>query len=243
MGATRSQLFMDFKAPTLINLSTDTIVLQVSSSFTQYLLILALSTVPLSTNVTSSPFLATNTTTGVSFPSGSTSVTINSGTATKLSGLFLSTFINSGIKSVSVQFFRSGSSYSANTASIYVSPNILVSASVTPTSTLVLTNTTYSFVLQINNSLGTGAAVVITLPTNVTITSGACSLSAAISATSSLSAGISCSASGQVINVTNITSTPIAANSNITLNISGITNPAITKATSTFFYQTFYGTG
>jgi hypothetical protein len=97
--------------------------------------------------------------------------------------------------------------------------------------------------MQTNNPLGVGAAVVITLPTNVTISGGSCNISASLSSTSSLSSGIACNANGQTINITNISSTILAANTTITLNISGITNPAITKATNTFSYQTYYGTG
>lgn len=243
VGANRASLSMEFKAPSLINFTTDIITVQVASSSSQYLFIFTLSAVPLSNNVTGSSLAGSNTTTGIFFPNVLTSSTISSGTGTRVTGFFLNTLINSGTKTVTVQFSRSNVSYSSNTATIIVHPNILVSASVTPTSTLVLTSTTYSFVLQTANPLGVAAAVVITLPTNVTIASGSCSVSASLSATSSLSSGIACNAAGQVINVTNITSTIIAANTTITLNISGITNPAVTKATNTFFYQTYYGTG
>ena len=239
-------LFVDFKAPALVNFLTDIVSVQVSNTSTQYLSIYANYLAPISINVTGTSMPATNTSTGINFPKvvSSSSISLNTGTKIK-GGIVVSTLVNSGTKSVSIQFLRNNVSYSSNTASIYVSPNILTSASVTPTSTLVLTLTTYSFVMQTNNPLGIGAAVVITLPTNVTIPSGNCtlSLSAALSATSSLSSAIGCIATGQIINVTNISLTVLAANTTITLNISGITNPAITKVTNSFFYQTYYGTG
>ena len=240
VGATRANLYLDFKAPASINFSTDTITVQVANSSSQYLLIYTLSGVTISNNVTSNALQAINTTSGVSLPNTPTSFTISSGTSTKMWGFYLNTLVSSGSKTATVQFLRNNVSYSSGTSTIVVSPNILLNASVTPLTTLVLTTTTYSFVLQTYNPLGIGAVVVITLPTNVTIASGSCSVSATLSSPSSLSAAIACSASGQVITISSITSTMLPASSIITLNISGITNPVITKATNTFLFQTYY---
>jgi len=240
VGTSRASLYLDFKAPASINFSTDTITVQVANSSSQYLLIYTLSGVTISNNVTSNALQAINTTSGVSLPNTPTSFTLSSSTSTKMWGFYLNTMINSGSKTVTVQFLRNNVSYSSATTTLVVSPNILSNLSVTPLTTLVLTTTTYSFVLQTNNPLGIGAVVVITLPTNVTITTGSCSVSATLSSPSSLSSAIACSASGQVISISSITSTILPANSIITLNISGITNPAITKVTNTFFFQTYY---
>ena len=166
---------------------------------------------------------------------------IASNTPTSItSGIFFDSVVNSGAKNITIQFFRSNVSYSNNSAILTVLPNFLINATFLPVTTLVLTSTTYSFVLQIRNPLGIGAVIVITLPTNITITQGNCNLSAALSASSSLSNGIVCNAAGQKITVSNISSTILPANTIITLNISGITNPATTRQTASIFYQTFY---
>jgi hypothetical protein len=231
---------MDFKAPASINFLTDTITVQVANSSTQYLLIYTLSGVTISNNVTSIALQAINTTSGISLPNTPTSFTIGSSTSIKMWGFYLNTMVSSGSKTVTVQFLRNNVSYSSDTSTIVVSPNILLNVSITPFTTLVLTTTIYSFVLQTNNPLGIGAVVVITLPTNVTIASGSCSVNVTLSSPSSLSSAIACSALGQAITISNITSTILPASSSITLNISGITNPAITKVTNTFFFQTYY---
>ena len=82
--------------------------------------------------------------------------------------------------------------------------------------------------------------VVVTLPANITISGGPCSVTAALSASSSLSTLVGCSASGQSITVSNISTTVLPGNTTIVLNVSGITNPATTKITGSIFYQTFY---
>ena len=211
-----------------------------ASTSSQYLSIYTLSGVTISNNITSIALPGSNTTTGISFPNTATSSTISSGTAIKMWGFFMNTMVSSGSRSVTVRFLRNNVSYSSATSTIVVSPNILLNVSVAPATTLVLTATTYSFVLQTANSLGIGAAVIITLPTNVTIPSGACSVSASLSSPSSLSSSIACSASGQVINISSITSTILPVNAIITLNVSNITNPAITKTTNIFTFQTYY---
>jgi hypothetical protein len=240
VGTSRANLYMDFKAPASINFLTDTITVQVANSSTQYLLIYTLSGVTISNNVTSIALQAINTTSGISLPNTPTSFTIGSSTSIKMWGFYLNTMVSSGSKTVTVQFLRNNVSYSSDTSTIVVSPNILLNVSITPFTTLVLTTTIYSFVLQTNNPLGIGAVVVITLPTNVTIASGSCSVNVTLSSPSSLSSAIACSALGQAITISNITSTILPASSSITLNISGITNPAITKVTNTFFFQTYY---
>lgn len=242
MGATKASVLVDFKSPTLINFATDTISVQVSSSSTTYLLVYCLS-IAVSTNVTGGNALTcSNSSNGVLFPGNAPSTTIALNTATSISsGIFLNSVVNSGTKTITVQFFRSGSSYSSNSATITVLPNTLTAAAFTPASTLVLTSTTYSFTMQTKNPLGVGAVVVVTVPTNITIASGACSVSVSLSVSSSLSSVIGCSASGQAISISNISTTTLPGSTTITLNVSGITNPAVTKTTGSIFYQTYYG--
>lgn len=152
----------------------------------------------------------------------------------------MNTMITSGSRTVTVQFLRNNISYSSAISTIVVSPNILLSVSVTPASTLVLTATSYSFIIQTASPLGIGAGVIIGLPTNVTIPSGACSVNASLSSPSSLSSSIGCLVSGQILNISSITSTIVAGNQTITLIVSNLTNPAITKPTNSFTLQTYY---
>lgn len=242
VGSTKATLLIEFKAPALVNFTTDTISVQVATNSTTYLLIYCLS-IAVATNATGGNALTpSNSSFGVVFPGNTpnTLIALNTGTLIS-SGLFLNALVNSGTKTITIQFFRSGSSYSSNSATITVLPNTLTSASFNPGTTLVLTSTTYTFVMQTKNTLGVGAVVVITLPTNITISSGTCSVSVALSATSSLSTVISCSASGQIITVSNISTTTLPGGTTITLNVSGITNPAVTKVTGSIYYQTYYG--
>lgn len=239
VGKIQAAIFIDFIAPTLINFSTDTITVTVTGSSMTYFAIYYKAT--MSTNVTGTGLQGDNITNGATFPTNAPSDTIAAGTATEVTSLFAKSMVTSGTMSVFVQFFKSGSSYSSNTATITVSPNQLTQASFTPLSSTVSATTTYSFVLQINNPLAAGAMVLITLPTNITIATGTCSVSAGLSISSALSSNILCNANtSQKILVSNISSQTLNANTTITLNVSGITNPATTKVTGNIVYQTFY---
>jgi hypothetical protein len=223
VGNTQISLLVDFLAPTLVDLSTDIIAITVYSNSTTDLLVYCLS-IAVKTNVTSQGLPVGNTTNGVTFPTTVKANTIAAGTATEINtGIFLQSLVASGTQYVFVQFFRNGSSYSSNTASLTISPNQLLSASFVPTSSLVSATTTYSFVMQTNNPLGVGCGVLITLPTNISILTGTCSVAASLSITNALSSVILCTAStSQTILVYNLSTTLLAGSTTITLNVSGI---------------------
>jgi hypothetical protein len=212
----------------------------VGTGYTDQLKIEYLS-VPINTNVTSGGLIGTNITNGVSFPTASTPLTIASGTAVQISyGLYLTASLYSGSKSIKVEFFRSGNSYSSNTASLTVYPNVLQSASLAVLSTTVAATTTYTFNMNITNPLGTGCGVKVTLPSRITIASGACTATASLSVVNALSTVILCSASGQDILISNITSNTIPTSSTLAISVTNIKNPTTTQATSSLFYQTYY---
>lgn len=241
VGNTQVTLYINFVAPTDIDFTQDTITITVLSSSTTYLSLYYLS-VPVTSNVTGGGLTGTNTTNGITFPTSTTSISISAGTAVQfLSGLFSSALVNSGTRTVAMQFFRNGNSYSYNTASFTVSPNTLAAASLSVLSSTVSATTTYTFSLQINNPLGIGAGVRITLPSSVSIATGTCTVTASLSIANALSPVVLCTASStQSIFVSNITSLVIASGTIITLQVQNIKNPTTTQTTNSLIYQTYY---
>lgn len=241
VGNTQVTTYINFVAPTDVDFTQDTITITVLSSSTTYLTLYYLS-VPVTTNVTGGGLTGTNTTNGITFPTASTSISIAAGTAVQFrSGLFSSSLVNSGTRTVAMQFFRNGNSYSYNTASFTVSPNTLLAASLSVLSSTVSATTTYTFNLQINNPLGIGAGVRITLSSSISIATGTCTATASLSISNALSSVVLCSASTtQSIFVSNITSAVIASGTTITLQVQNIKNPTTTQTTSSLVYQTYY---
>ena len=136
VGNISATLVVDFKPFTLINFATDTISVQVAASSTAYLNVYC-NSVAVSTSVTGgTALICVNNSNGVTFPTSALSTTIAADTSVSItSGIFLNSVLNSGAKSITVQFFRNGSSYSSNTATITVQPNILTNASFKAVST------------------------------------------------------------------------------------------------------------
>ena len=62
----------------------------------------------------------------------------------------------------------------SNTATVFISSNTLTAASLTHLSITVSTPTSYNFSLTINNPLGSGAGVRITMPSTISIATGTC---------------------------------------------------------------------
>jgi hypothetical protein len=241
VGSSNVLLYVNFIAPTTIDFTTDTILVSVDSGSTYSLSIYYL-LVTVTTNVTSIGMFGANSSSGVTFPTSAPSQTIASGTAVQItSGLFATSSVNSGSKTVAIYFSRSGSSYSYNTASFTVNPNVLTAASLSVLSSTVSTVTTYTFTMTINNPLGSGAAVKITLPSSVSIATGTCTVVASLSIVNALSSNVLCSAStSQIILVSNISNSVLATGTVITLAVSNINNPTTTKAISSLLYQTYY---
>jgi len=234
-------LYVNFIAPTLVNFSTDTITVSVDAgSASYYSIYYRLITV--TTNVTGTGMAGANATLGVTFPTSSVSQTIASGTAVQItSGLFASSTVNSGSKTLSISFSRSGNSYSSNTATVTISPNVLTAASLSVLSSTVATATTYNFTMTINNPLGIGAGVKITMPSDISIATGTCTLTVTLSIVNALSTNIGCTASTtQTITVSNISNSVLPSGTVITLAVNNINNPTTTKTTSSLFYQTYY---
>ena len=193
------------------------------------------------TNVTSGGIAGANITNGVGFPTASTSKTIGQGVAVRISNLFSTSTVNSGTKTILFTLKRSGSIVSSNTATLTVSPNVLTGATLNVPTTTVSTATTYNFSITTTNPLGTGAAVKITLPTEITIATGACTATVTLSIVNALSSVISCNAAdSQTILVSNITNTLISGGTLITILVDNVNNPTTTRTTSSLFYQTYY---
>lgn len=147
VGNNQVTLYVSFIAPTDINFSQDTITITVESSSTTYLTVYYLS-VPVTTNVTGGGLTGSNVTNGITFPTSSTSISITAGTAVQLrSGLFSTASVTSGTRTVAMQFYRNGNSYSYNTASFTVNPNVLVGATLSVLSPTVSAITAYTFTL------------------------------------------------------------------------------------------------
>lgn len=232
---------IDFTAPILMSFSTDKIAISTDTTNTKYITVSTLPVGFATTNATTGSLNTQNTTNGMEIINGTTQ-TIASGVATKISsGVRVKAIMNSGVKNIFVQFFRSGYSYANGTCTVTVSPNSLYSVSINPVTSVVSQNTTYEFTARIKNGLGVGAAMKITLPSDLWIANGACTVSISSSLGGSLSTSPTCTASSNsVINVGNITSSTMTTNATITVSISNIQNPISTKPTSSFLVQTYY---
>lgn len=241
VGNTKVLMYVNFKAPADVDFTTDTMVVTVASGFTTYLSIYYLS-ITVTTNVTIGGLPGANTTNGVTFPTSSTALSISSGTAVQITGgLFSTSAVNSGTKTIAVQFFRNGYSYSYNTATVTIYPNVLQNATLSVLSLTVAATTTYTFVMQINNPLGVGAGVKITLPSSISIATGTCTVTSSLSVVNAESSTVLCSASTtQSIFVSNISSATLPSGTTITLAVQNINNPTTTKTSSSLIYQTYY---
>ena len=241
VGDTGILLYANFIAPTAIDFSTDTMVVSVDAgSASYYTVYYRLITV--TTNVTGIGMNGANSTLGVTFPTIAVSQTIASGTAVQInSGLFAASSVNSGSKTLAISFSRSGNSYSSNTATVTISPNVLTAASLSVLSSTVSTATTYNFTMTIKNPLGIGAGVKITMPSTISIATGPCQVTVTLSVVNALSSVVSCTAStAQIISVTNISNAILPTGTVVTLAVQNINNPTTTKTTSSLFYQTYY---
>jgi hypothetical protein len=241
VGDTGVELHVNFIAPTIVNFSTDTITVRVDAgSASYYSIYYRLITV--TTNVTVLGMTGVNTTFGMTFPTTTTPETIAAGTATKIAtGVFATSTVNSGSKTLSISFSRSGNSYSSNTGTVTISPNALTAASLSVLSSTVSTATTYNFTMTINNPLGIGAGVKITMPSTISIATGACTVAVTLSVVNALSPTIGCTATtAQTVTVSNISDAVLPSGTVINLAVNNINNPTTTRTTSSLFYQTYY---
>lgn len=165
VGETKSPT-LTFLTPTGLTFTTDTFNFIVDSGSTSYLSIAA----SLSNGVgiitgLSSTIRISNITNGVNYPTNTLTDTVSSGSNVSLiSGITLKSMVNSGLKTVFFQIFRSGYSFASVSTSILIKPNSLMSASIGLLSSIVSKSTTYNFTVLIKNPLTTGAAMRITLP-------------------------------------------------------------------------------
>jgi len=234
------QVEVDFTSPILMSLSTDSITITTDSTSINYLSISTLGVGFATTNLTSSLHSA-NITNGMEIVSGtSQTIAANLGVAIQ-SGLRIKAIINSGVKNVFVQFLRSGYSYASATCTVTISPNALYSASISSLTSIVSQLTTYTFTATIRNALGVGAGMTITLPSDLWIANGACSVTLTSSLGGSLSTSPTCTASSNtVIKVGNITGSAMTGNVTVSASISNILNPISIKPTGTVLIQTYY---
>ena len=242
VGDTGVELLVYFIAPTLVDFSTDTITVRVDSGSAIYFSIYYYQLIFVTTSATNRGMIGANTTLGMTFPTVTTLETIAAGTVTQIvTGVFASSTINSGTKTLAISFSRSGNSYSSNTATVTISPNALTAASLSVLSSTVSTNTTYTFTMTVNNPLGIGAGVKITMPSTISIVPGACTVTVTLSVVNALSPTIGCTAAtAQTITVSNISDAVLPKGTVINLAVNNITNPTTTRTTSSLFYQTYY---
>jgi hypothetical protein len=218
-----------------MSFSTDTITISTDSNNTKYISVFALAVGFATINATTGSHNSQNITNGMEIVSGA-SQTIAAGVGTRISsGVRIKAIMNSGVKSIFVQFLRSGYSYANGTCTVTISPNALYSVLINPVTPVVSQNTTYAFTARIRNVLAVGAGMKITLPSDLWIANGACTVSLSSSLGGSLSTSPTCTASSNnVINVGNITSSAMTTNATITASISNIQNPISIKPTGSF---------
>ena len=204
VGDTKAPV-VTFTAPTTIDLSTDTITITPDSGSTAYLTVSTTSGGQAIITGITSLISVTNVTGGLSLPATSTTGTIASGTSVSISlGINIAALVNSGTKTLFLQILRSGYSYANNNATVTILPNTLTSASYSAVSNIVSASTQYNFTFVTANQLGVGAEVEITIPSELTIADGSCTVAVSSSMGGAVSSNISCTAASNVIRVTNI---------------------------------------
>jgi hypothetical protein len=242
---------VSFTTPISVILSTDTFNFIVDSSSTAYLSIISTSSGSGnnffigSTLVNTIQLSAINITNGVTFPSvsnASNTDTFSAGSNLINSGGYnIKSLVNSGTKTVFLQIFRNKNSYASGKATITVSPNWLISATITALSYTVSALTTYTFSVTVRNPLTTGGGMRITLPAELFIAIGACTAAVSSSYGGAISTNNSCVASSNtVIFITNMFSANFPGNNAVSVAISNIQNPISAKQSGTFSFETFY---
>jgi hypothetical protein len=230
------------------SLSTDTFTFSVDSTSTSYL---SISTVNSqgsggsffnsSTMINTKIFNIGNTTNGVTYPVANNSDIFPANSVlTQNGGINVRSLVNSGLKTVVLQVFRSGNSYASGKASITVRPNSLIGVAITPLSYIVSAVTTYTFAITVRNPLILGGGVRITLPSDVFIPTGTCSATASSSFGGAISASNTCTvttnSSITYIFVTNIFSAAFPTNTTFNVAVSNILNPISAKQTGSFTF-------
>jgi hypothetical protein len=232
-----------YTTPIDLTFATDTFNFIVDSSSTNYISIAALNSAGSGGFVTgmSNQFVIANVTNGVTYPNTSNSDTFTANTSIiENGGLTIKSSVNSGVKTVYLQVFRSKNSYAKGTATITISPNSLMSVTITPLSYTVSALTTYSFAITVRNPLSTGGGVQIILPTDLTLSSGSCTATITSTYGGAISSNNTCvvssNSSGSVILVTNIFSATFPTNTSFTVSIPNILNPISVKQTGSFSF-------
>jgi hypothetical protein len=219
---------MSFVTPTFF-LNNDIIILSIPTINTAYF-DLSVTFVLLNTG---DVFLGSNQTKSI-WLLGSNQNPIAGGTEINIkSGIIVTSLLNSGTRSLNLQFLRDNSSYANGTFSLSIKTNSLISASFGVGIGIVSSTTTYSFSITIKNKLGIEAIIKVTLPTDITIKNNVTkclSLTVSLSSASALNTQPICTIiNSNYFTITNITTAILPANSQINFTVGGITNPLSVK--------------
>jgi hypothetical protein len=228
-----NQIYVAFTLPIDLQVG-DIITLSVPSTSQSYLDLFIGGSILVTLN-TSDPLVGSNQTKSVTLTA---QTSISAGITVRInSNLYITSLINSGTRSLSVQFSRNSFSYASGTFSVVVKTNSLIAASFTPTSSTVSATTSYNFSITTRNKLGSLAYVKVTLPTEILIKNSNSSC-ASISLSASPSSGsinptpVCTILTPNIFTVTITNSTSSLTVSNIlTLLVGGIINPISTKIT------------
>lgn len=128
----------------------------------------------------------------LAFPSVMSTIPAN----TKISiiqGLFIKPLLSSGTRSLTLTLRRSGYDFASQSFSLTILPNSLSGTSISLNTYTISAVASYTFTMNLTNPLAAKSRIMITLPSQLSISNGVCTASlSALSSPSSINSSFTC---------------------------------------------------